>query len=102
MENFHNTFNLIDSLDLPLPEIEWEGKTVKLSHGLYGILLHCEDREKRREAYEKYYAAYISLINTVTSVYVGNVKKDVFLSKVYKFNSCLEQALFSEAVDACV
>ena len=102
MENFHNTFNLIDSLDLPLPEIEWEGKTVKLSHGLYGIILHCEDREKRREAYEKYYAAYISLINTVTSVYVGNVKKDVFLSKVYKFNSCLEQALFSEDVDACV
>ncbi|MCX4287464.1 MAG: M3 family metallopeptidase, partial [Clostridia bacterium] len=69
------------------------------SHGLYGIILHSENRGKRKEAYEKYYGAYTSLINTLTSVYYGNVKKDVFLSKAYKFNSCLEHALFSEDVD---
>lgn len=98
-DSFIETFGMIDNLELPLPEIEWEGKTVKLSHGLYGIILHSEDREKRKEAYEKYYSAYTGLINTLTSVYHGNVKKDVYLSKVYKFGSCLEQALFAEDVD---
>ncbi|MDE5942998.1 MAG: oligoendopeptidase F family protein, partial [Clostridia bacterium] len=68
----------------------------------YGIILHSSDREKRKEAYEKYYSAYTSLINTITSIYGGNVKKNVFLSKVYKFNSCLESALFSEDVDRSV
>ncbi|MDE6667102.1 MAG: oligoendopeptidase F family protein, partial [Clostridia bacterium] len=89
-------------LDLPLPEIEWEGKKTKLTHGLYGIILHSDNREKRKEAYEKYYAAYTGLINTITSIYHGNVRKDVYLSKVYKFSSCLEQALFAEDVDLSV
>ena len=94
MGSFMDIFAMIDNIDLPLGDIEVDGKTQKLTHGLYGLLLHSSDREKRREAYEKYYAAYNSLINTITSNYYGNVKKDVFLSKAYKFGSCLEQALF--------
>ena len=101
-ESFRETFGMIDNLDLPLPEIEWEGESVKLSHGTYGIILHSENRDKRKEAYEKYYGAYKSLINTITSVYHGNVKKDVYLSKVYKYGSCLEHALFNEDVDRIV
>lgn len=101
-DTFRETFGMIDNVDLPFPEIEWEGEKIKLSHGMYGIILHSDNREKRREAYEKYYAAYISLINTITSTYYGNVKKDVFLSKTYKFGSCLERALFSEDVDGKV
>ena len=98
-ETFSTTFGMIDNADLPLPEIEWEGKNVKLSHGLYGVILSSTNREKRKEAYEKYYATYKSLINTITSTYYGNVKKDVYLSKVYKYGSCLEHALFAEDVD---
>lgn len=99
---FNEIFGMIDNLDLPLPEIEADGKKQKLTHGLYGLLLHSTDRAVRREAYEKYYSAYISLLNTITSNYYGNVKKDVFLSKVYKFDSCLDQALFNEDVDKVV
>lgn len=100
--SFQDIFGMIDNADLPLPEIEWEGKKVRLSHGLYGLILHSSDREKRKEAYEKYYGAYKSLLNTITSTYYGNVKKDVFYSKAYKFNSCLERALFEEDVDRSV
>lgn len=97
--NFSDIFHKIDDLELPLPEIEWEGENTTLTHGTYGIILHSENRTKRKEAYEKYYAAYVSLINTITSTYYGNVKKDVYLSKVYKYGSCLEQALANEDVD---
>lgn len=96
---FQDIFGMIDNADLPLPEIDLDGQKVKLTHGLYGVLLHSPDRDKRKTAYEKYYAAYIGLINTITANYFGNVKKDVFLSRVYKFGSCLEQALFYEDVD---
>lgn len=101
-ETFNETFGKIDNLELPLPMIEWESKNIKLSHGTYGIILHSDNREKRKEAYEKYYNAYTSFINTLTSIYYGNVKKDVYLSKVYKYGSCLEHALFVEDVDAKV
>lgn len=102
LDNFYHTFSMIDSLDLPLPEMGWEGEKVKISHGLYGIILHSEDRAKRKEVYEKYYGAYTSLLNTLFSVYNGNVKRDIYLSKVYKYDSCLERALSSEDVDRCV
>lgn len=102
LETFRETFGMIDNVDLPLPEIEFEGEKTTLSHGTYSIILHSENREKRKEAYDKYYAAYNSLINTITSTYYGNVKKDVFLSKAYKFSSCLERALFNEDVDKSV
>lgn len=101
-DTFRETFGMLDNVDLPLPEIEWEGRKVKLTHGTYGIILHSDNREKRREAYEKYYAAYLSLINTITSTYYGNVKHDVFLSKAYRYSSCLEHALFAEDVDKSV
>lgn len=99
---FSDTFGMIDNLDLPLPEIEYEGKKTKLSHGLYGIILHSDNREMRKEAYEKYYGAYKSVLNTIASTYTGNVKSDVLISKVYKFDSCLDRALFSEDVDRAV
>ena len=96
--SFSDIFAMIDNADLPLPEMEFEGEKRKLSHGLYGLILHSSDREKREEAYKKYYAAYIGLLNTITANYYGNIKKDVFLSRVYNFDSCLEHALFSEDV----
>ncbi len=100
--NFYESFSMIDNLEVPLPEIDFEGKKTKLSHGVYGLIMDGGKREERKEAYEKYYSAYNSLINTITSIYSGNVKKDVFLSKAYKFGSCLEMALFSEDVDRAV
>lgn len=99
---FREAFGMIDNADLPLPEIELDKKKVKLSHGLYGLVMHSADRDKRKEVYEKYYGAYTGLLNTITSIYYGNIKKDVFYSKAYKFNSCLERALFEEDVDRAV
>ena len=97
--SFSETFSMIDNLDLAMPEIEYNGETVKLTHGLYGIILRSNDKDKRKEAYDKYYAAYASLLNTISSTYIGNVKSDVLLSKVYKYDSCLDRALANEDVD---
>ncbi len=102
LSTFSNTFAMIDNLDLPLPDIKFNGKTTKLTHGTYAIITRGNDRNKRKEAYEKYYASYNSLLNTITSTYYGNVKKDVFLAKAYIFDSCLDRALFNEDVDKSV
>ncbi|MCD8371711.1 MAG: oligoendopeptidase F [Clostridia bacterium] len=99
LDTFSEIFAMIDSADLPLTEVTYKGEKTKLTHGLYSIALHSGTREERKEIYEKYYAAYQSLINTITANYYGSVKSDVFLSKAYKFDSCLDCALFSEDVD---
>ncbi len=99
---FHDIFTMIDNADLPFPEIEIEGEKVKVTHGMYGVLLQSEDRSVREKAFKAYYKAYISLINTIAATYIGNVNTDVFLSRVKKYDSCLGQALSREDVPKSV
>lgn len=99
---FHDIFSMIDNADMPFPTIDVDGKPVKVTHGMYGLLLQSEDRDVRERAFKAYYKAYISLINTISATYIGNVNKDVFLSRVRKYDSCLSQALENEDVSARV
>ena len=99
LSSFRDIFTKIDNADLPLGEIRHGKERIPLSHGSYGAIMHTEDRALRKKTFHKYYSAYISLINTISSTYYGNVKKDVFYAKARKFGSALERALFNEDVD---
>ena len=98
LSGFRDIFTKIDNADLPLTEVKHGKERIPLSHGTYGVIMHGEDRALRKKTFNKYYGAYISLINTIASIYYGNVKKDVFYAKARKFNSALERALFGEDV----
>ena len=95
---FHDIFGMIDNADMPFPTIDVRGEKVKVTHGVYGLLLQDKDRSVREKAFKAYYNAYISLINTISATYIGNVNKDVFLARVRKYGSCLEKALETEDV----
>ena len=100
---FQNVFSMIDNADIQLGEVtDSEGNTIALTHGVYGVILHGEDRDLRKKAFERYYQAYISLTNTIAATYYGNVKKDVFLTQARKYPSCLARALSNEDVDVAV
>ncbi len=100
---FKEIFSMIDNADLKLGSIfDKDGNEIPLTHGSYGVVMHGEDRELRKKAFEVYYDAYISLKNTIAATYFGNVKKDVFVSKARKYKSCLDRALENEDVDVVV
>lgn len=100
---FQNVFSMIDNADIQLGEVtDSEGNTIALTHGVYGVILHGEDKDLRKKAFERYYQAYISLTNTIAATYYGNVKKDVFLTQARKYPSCLARALSNEDVDVAV
>lgn len=96
---FSDIFTMIDNADMPFPEIEIDGKMVKVTHGTYGLLLQSDRREVREKAFKAYYKAYISLINTIAATYIGNVNKDVFMARARKYDSCLAKALSGEDVE---
>ena len=99
---FNDVFTMIDNADMPFPEIEIDGKKVKVTHGTYGLLLQSDRRDVREKAFKAYYSAYISLINTISATYIGNVNKDVFLARARKYDSCLSKALSGEDVEPAV
>ena len=100
--SFRDIFTKTDNADLPLGSIRHNGKNIKLSHGVYGVIMHGEDRSLRKKAFDKYYKAYISLINVISATYYGNVKKGVFYSKAKKYSSTLDRALKGEDVPTVV
>lgn len=100
---FQNIFSMIDNADIQLGEVtDRQGNVIPLTHGMYGVILHGQDRELRKKAFERYYQAYIGLTNTIAATYFGNVKKDVFLMQARNYPSCLARALENEDVDVAV
>ncbi len=102
LASFKEIFTKIDNADLPLGEIRHGKERIPLSHGYYGVIMHGEDRKLRKKTFDKYYGAYLSLINTITATYYGNVKKDVFIAKAKNYSSALDRALFNEDVPRIV
>lgn len=98
--SFRDIFGMIDNADLKFGEVKnEEGELVELSHSRYGLLLASENREVRREAYEKYYETYKSFIHSIAATYIGNVKKDIYLARARNFETCLDYATFYENAD---
>lgn len=101
-QGFKNIFGMIDNADIDFGDIVVDGETMPISHGLYSVLLHSEDRSLRKEVFEKYYGAYKKLLNTISATYIGSVNKDVFFAKARNYGSCLEKALSQEDVESVV
>jgi len=99
---FKEIFGMLDNADMTYGEVTVDGKTVPLSHGMYGVLLAHKDQKVRAETFKTYYKAYINHINTLAQTYIGNVNKDIFFARARKYESCLDYALSNEDVDVKV
>ena len=97
-----DTFTMLNNANLNLPKAMLGGEEVQMSHGLYGVALHSGTREERKAWFEKYYQAFINLIDAITQTYYGNVKKDIFYAQARKFDSCMEKAMHGEDVSPVV
>jgi len=78
------------------------GKTVKLTYGIYNKILETETREVRRNAAKAYSKQMLDFYKTIGSCYLGSFKSDSFFAKAKKFNSCLEQSLFGSNIPEVV
>ena len=66
----------------------------------YSLFLTSKNERVRKSAFKKKHDYYKKHINTISSLYIGQVKSDVFYSKTRKYNSTLEAHLFSDNIDA--
>ncbi len=102
MGDFQSVYSMLNNANLNLPTATLGGEEVAMSHGLYGVALRSEVTAERKEWFEKYYEAYIKLIDAISQTYSSNVKKDVFYKTVRKYNSCMEMAMDGEDVSPVV
>jgi len=94
-----NIFGMLNNADLKFDDIKDEkGNLVPLTHGKYVSYLESPVREVRKQAFDSCYRAYFKQKNTLAAIYGYSVKKDVFFSRIRKYNSSVEAALFATNV----
>ena len=72
--------------------IDEDGKEVELTNATYTKYLKSFNIEVRKQAFHLMYKKYSEYINTITEMYLSNVKQIAITSRLRKYTSSLEQA----------
>lgn len=94
------TFGMINNADIEFPTIkDSEGNDVKLSYGIYSLLMEGNDRDVRERAFKAMQNTFGKLKNTLASTLSGNVKIHNFNAKLRGYNNARHAALYGNNID---
>ena len=89
-----NTFDTLTNAELKFGNlINEEGKEVEMTDSTYTLFIKNKDRNVRKQAFDLMYKKYSEFINTITEMYISNVKAKATTAKLRKYNSSLEVAV---------
>ena len=97
--DFQSVFSMLNNANLNLPKADFNGEETQVSHGMYGVVMRSGNREERKDWFEKYYSAYIKLIDAISQTYYSSVKADVLFKTAKKYDSCMQMAMSGEDVN---
>ena len=96
----NNSFYMLSYADMKFPELE--NSEEPLTHATFVKHLTSKNEKLRKEAFEKFYGVYKNFENTLASTLYGNMKGVITESKLRKYSSAREMALFADDVDVKV
>ena len=72
--------------------IDEKGKEVELTDATYSVYIRSKNQNVRKQAYDLTFKKYSEFINTITEMYLANVKQTVITAKLRKYQSSLDEA----------
>ena len=88
-----NTFDTMTNTEFKFGKLKDEnGKEVELTDSTYTLYLKNSNREVRKQAFNLMYNKYSEFINTITEMYISNVKAKSTTAKLRNYSSSLECA----------
>lgn len=89
-----NTFDILTNAEFKFGTlINENNEEVELTDSNYTIFLKNSNVNVRKQAFELMYKKYKEFINTITELYLSNVKKTTVSAKIRKYKSSLEKAV---------
>lgn len=99
----YNTYSLFTNADLEFPNvIDEAGNSVEISHSRYYAALYSKDRTYRGNAFKAYLSVYRKNANSLSSLFNGNIKTNIFYARTRKYKSAREAALFKNNIPLSV
>ena len=97
------TFNILNNVDLPLPEtLAEDGSRRKLTHADYGMRMRSQNREVRKEAFTGMMNAYGDFKGTLSALYISSIKNDVLQAQLRHYGSAREASLSQNEIPLTV
>lgn len=88
-----NTFELLTNAEFKFGNlIDENGKNQELTESNYTIYLKSKKEKVRKQAFNLMYDKYKEFINTITELYLSNVKKTAITANLRKYKSSLDMA----------
>ena len=88
-----NTFEVLTNAEFKFGNlIDENGKKQELTESNYTIYLKSKKEEVRKQAFNLMYDKYKEFINTITELYLSNVKKTTITANLRKYKSSLDMA----------
>lgn len=92
-----NTFDILTNVEFKFGNIiKDNGEAVELTDSNYSIFLKDKSQNVRKQAFDMLYKQYENYINTITELYLSNVKKYTITSKLRNYNSSIENAVTND------
>lgn len=89
-----NTFDTLTNTEFKFGTLtDEDGKEVEMTDSTYTLYLKNKDKNVRKQAFNLMYKKYSEFINTITEIYISNVKAKSTIAKLRKYNSSLEKAV---------
>lgn len=89
-----NIFSMFNDADLKFPDAtDKDGNKHQVTHGSYIPLMHSNDRELRKSAFESLYGVYEHFRNTSAAVLSSQVKCLTFRARARNYENTLQAAL---------
>ena len=92
-----NIFDILTNAEFKFGNIKLEdGKEVEMTDSTYTIYLKDKNRSIRKQAFNLMYNKYSEFINTITEIYLSNIKSKATSAKIRKYKSSLENAVIND------
>ena len=89
-----NTFDILTNAEFKFGTLTNEkGEEVELTDSTYTLYMKNKNQDVRKQAFNLMYTKYSEFINTITEMYIANVKAKSTTAKIRKYNSTLENAV---------
>lgn len=89
-----NTFDMLTNVEFKFGKLINENREeVELTDSNYTLYLKSQNQEVRKQAFNLMYKKYSEFVNTITEMYIANVKAKTTIAKLRKYDSSLEQAV---------
>ncbi|MBQ2872626.1 MAG: oligoendopeptidase F [Bacilli bacterium] len=100
--NHYESYELLKDSDMSFPNFNVNGSDYELTNSKYSLYIESDDREVRKGAFNTLYETYKSFKNIFANLITSNIKEEVSMAKIKKYNSSIEASLYRDELDESI